>query len=127
MGQLITILQPRPIPLANEAVLKESVSRVRQLNQGFKLVSESFAISLREFEQIFALNEAAFSMWDQNANGMIDCIELFTVFGFFADGKIEDKIRFLFEFYDFNQNGYLEEADLHFMAFNILQGSVKIF
>ena len=102
MGSLMTALLPRRIPIANEAVLKEPISRVRQLHHGFKLVSESFAMSLREFEQIFALNEATFSMWDQNANGMIDCIELFTVLAFFADGRIEDKIRFLFDFYDFN-------------------------
>ena len=43
---------------------------------------------------------------------MIDCIEFFTVMIIFTDGRIEDKIRFLFDLYDFNQNGYLEEVDL---------------
>ena len=127
MGQIAASLQMRSIPLANEAVLKEEISRVRQLHQGFKLVSETFAISLREFEQIFAINEAVFSMWDQHANGMVDCIEFFTVLITFADGRIEDKIRFLFEFYDFNQNGYLELSDLYFMAFNAISGAVKVF
>ena len=58
---------------------------------------------------------------------MIDCIEIFTVLAFFADGRIEDKIRFLFNLYDFNQNGYLEEADLHFLAMNVLNGCAKVF
>ena len=66
-------------------------------------------------------------MWDSHANGMIDCIEFFTTLIIFADGRIEDKIRFLFEFFDFNQNGYLEEADLHFMALTAITGTVKIF
>ena len=90
-------------------------------------MTESFAVSLREFEQIFAINEATFSMWDQHANGMVDCIEFFTVLIIFADGKVEDKIRFLFDFFDFNQNGYLELADLQFLALTAISGTVKIF
>ena len=74
MGQVTTTLQPRTVPLANAALLKEPITRVRQLHTGFKLVTDTFAISLREFEQIFAINEACFSMWDKYANGMIDCI-----------------------------------------------------
>ena len=82
---------------------------------------------MREFEQIFAINEAVFSLWDAHANGMVDCIEFFTVMTVFSDSKIEDKIRFLFDFYDFNQNGYLEEADMQFMALTAITGCVKVF
>ena len=35
--------------------------------------------------------------------------------------------RFLFEFFDFNMNGYLEETDLHFMALTVISGSVRVF
>ena len=66
-------------------------------------------------------------MWDQHANGMVDCIEFFTVMIFFSDARIEDKIRFLFDFYDFNQNGYLELTDLHYMALTLICGCVKVF
>ena len=58
------------------------------------------------------MNESVFSMWDTDSNGMIDCIELFCVLILYADGRVEDKIRFLADFFDFNQNGYLEEVDL---------------
>ena len=58
---------------------------------------------------------------------MVDCIEFFTVLIVFADSKLEDKIRFLFELYDFNQNGYLEESDLHFLALNAISGCCKVF
>ena len=51
-------------------------------------------------------------MWDTDSNGMVDCIELFCVLILFAEGRVEDKIRFLADFFDFNQNGYLEEVDL---------------
>ena len=73
------------------------------------------------------MNEATFSVLDQSANGMIDSIELFTMLAFFADGKIDDKVRFLFDLYDFNQNGYLEETELHFLALNTISGAIKVF
>ena len=66
-------------------------------------------------------------MWDQHANGMIDSIEFFTVMIIFSDGRLEDKIRFLFDIYDFNQNSYLEETELHFLAYTAVTGTVKVF
>ena len=73
------------------------------------------------------MNESVFTMWDSDSNGMIDTIEIFCVMILFADGRIEDKIRFIAEFFDFNQNNYLEEVDLLFIAFNAINGTVKIF
>ena len=73
------------------------------------------------------MNEAVFTMWDTDSNGMIDCIEFFTVLILFSDGRVEDKVRFLAELFDFNGNGYLEEVDLQFIGFNAIQGTVKIF
>ena len=48
------------------------------------------------------MNESVFTMWDSDSNGMIDTIEIFCVMILFADGRIEDKIRFIAEFFDFN-------------------------
>jgi Ca2+-binding EF-hand superfamily protein len=58
---------------------------------------------------------------------MIDCIEFFTVLVIYSKARLEDKIRFLFEFYDLNTRGYLLEIDLHFMAFTVLTGTMKLF
>ena len=82
--------------------MKETISKTRQLHHGFKLVTETFALSLKEFKQVFAINEAVFSMWDTDSNGMVDCIEIFAVMIVFADARLEDKIRFLFDLFDFN-------------------------
>ena len=84
------------------------------------MLCESFAVTFREFEQIFALNEAVFSIWDTDSNGMIDCIEFFTVLIVFAEGRVEDKLRLLLELYDFDQKGYLDEVEIHFMAFTVI-------
>jgi len=73
------------------------------------------------------MNEAVFSIWDSDSNGMIDCIEFFTVMIVYADGRVEDKIRFLVELFDFNKRGYLEDVDLSFIAFNVISATVKMF
>lgn len=91
------------------------------------MLCEGFAVSFKEFEQIFMMNEAVFSIWDTDSNGMIDCIEFFTVLIVFADGRVEDKLRLLLDLYDFDQKGYLEEVDLHFMAYTIVLSTVKLF
>ena len=95
-------MQPRQIPPANSALLKNSISSVIKKHDGFKMLCESFAVTLREFEQIFALNEAVFSIWDPDSNGMVDCIEFFTVLIIFAEGRVEDKLRLLMELFDFD-------------------------
>ena len=66
-------------------------------------------------------------MLDQNSNGLIDSIELFTIMCIFSDCREEDKMLFLFDVFDFNGRGWLEAADIEFMMFVIVQGLVKIF
>ena len=53
------------------------------------------------------MNEAVFSVWDTDSNGLIDCLEFFTGMVVFADARIEDKLRMLIELFDLNDNGYL--------------------
>lgn len=48
------------------------------------------------------MNEAVFSVWDTDSNGLIDCIEFFTGMIVFSNSNVVDKIRFLIEFFDFN-------------------------
>ena len=115
------------IPAANQLIVKEPIARIHTIYQGFKVLTESYAICLKEFEQIFSFPEAVFNVWDTNHNGMIDCIEFFTVLVIYSKARLEDKIRFLFEFYDLNTRGYLLEIDLHFMAFTVLTGTMKLF
>ena len=119
----------REVVKANELIVKEPIARIQTIYQGFKVLTESFAIGLKEFEQIFSFPDpiAVFNVWDHNQSGMIDCIEFFTVLIVFAKGRLEDKIRFLFNLFDFNARGYLEEVDLHFIAFNVITVIVKLF
>ena len=39
------------------------------MHKGFQMLSESFAVNKKEFEQIFTYDEAVFVMWDSDNNG----------------------------------------------------------
>ena len=86
------------------------------------MLCEEFAISYQEFEQIFAFDDCdrLFNALDQNSNGLIDSIEIFTILCIFSDCREEDKMLFLFDVFDFNGRGWLEAADIEFMMFVIV-------
>ena len=79
-----------------------SLAKIRELHGGFKSVCDNFAINLTEFEIIFSQSERMFQIWDHDNNGLIDALELFAGLIVFADSKAEDKIRFIFDLFDFN-------------------------
>ena len=95
------------VSACNISMVKEPIGRIRNLHAGFRMLSDTFAVSLKEFQQIFSMNEAVFSVWDTDSNGLIDCIEFFTGMIVFSNARVEDKLRFLIELFDFNANGYL--------------------
>ena len=98
----------------NKQMLKFDIARIRTLHQGFKMLCDSFTMSKHEFEQILGFNdsEGLFNQLDTDANGVIDAIEVFTLLAIFSDSRLEDRFRFLFELYDFNERQWLEEIDL---------------
>ncbi len=79
------------------------------------------------------MDEAVFALWDSDSNGntflafivyiwigLIDAIEFFCALVIYSNSRIEDKIRckiyssslnfiVLFEFFDFNDNNFLDE------------------
>jgi hypothetical protein len=57
---------------------------------------------------------------------LIDSIEFFCALVIFSNSRVEDKIRFLFEFFDFNEQNYLEENDIQFLAHTCINASFKI-
>lgn len=50
-------------------LLNLPLARIRELHGSFKGICDSFAISLAEFETIFASNQAVFGIWDRDHNG----------------------------------------------------------
>ena len=68
-----------------------------------------------------------FNFLDHNSNGLIDALELFILLSLFSSSRVEDRLRFIFDLFDFNERGYLEELDLQFIFFICLQGICKFF
>lgn len=80
------------------------MGRIRTLHKGFQMLSESFALNAKEFEQIFTYNETVFLLWDTDNNGktplsvsialgLVDAIEFFCGLAIFSTARVEDKIR----------------------------------
>jgi hypothetical protein len=69
-----------------------SLSKLREYHGSFKSICANFAIDLREFEQIFGKDDG-FAIWDEDRNGLIDALELFSGLILFSEDKFEDKIR----------------------------------
>jgi Ca2+-binding EF-hand superfamily protein len=56
-----------------------------------------------------------FQIFDTDKNGLIDALELFSGLIIFSDSKAEDKIRFLFDLFDFNEVQNISLMDMEFM------------
>lgn len=79
------------------------MAKLREFHGSFKSVCDDFSIDLTEFDQIFEQGKDSFDIWDEDNNGLIDALELFCGLILFSDSKFEDKIRFLFDLFDFNE------------------------
>jgi len=66
-------------------------------------------------------------IWDTDNNGLIDALELFSGMALFADAKIDDKIRFLFDLFDLNELDSLSSIDFEFMIYSCLNATFKIY
>jgi Ca2+-binding EF-hand superfamily protein len=66
-------------------------------------------------------------MFDTDSNGLIDAVEIFTGIIVFSDAIAEEKIRFLFDLYDFNEMQSLSLMELEFLLGSVLEATKKIF
>lgn len=73
---------------------------------------DTYSIDLTEYDNIFSSNETSFKIWDTDNNGYIDALELFSGLILFSDATFEQKIRFLFDIFDFNELNTLGVIDL---------------
>lgn len=67
-----------------------------------------------------------FNIWDTDKNGLIDALELFSGLILFSEAKFEDKLRFLFDIFDFNELNSLSIIDLEFMMISCCNATFKI-
>ena len=110
MGNFNSTLADIEIPEANTPLLEYEMKRVIEIHQAFVTLCDSFAICYKEAEQLLNMHEATFVIWDNDSKGLIDALQLFSVLWIYSKGRPEDKVRFLFNLYDFNKEVSKQDA-----------------
>jgi len=80
-----------------------------------------------EFDQLFSTTEEVFRIWDTDDNGLIDSLELLSGLIIFSDSQFDEKIKFLFDLFDFNELGHISFIDLEFMIICCANSTLKIY
>ena len=123
----------KAIDLDNESCLKlTQIYTLKEYIANYQMVCESFSINYSEFEQIFEtlddnMCQKEFRLWDTDNNGLIDSFELFTGIILFSECSTIEKIKCLFELYDFNHIQTLAFYDLCFLFENCISCCFKMF
>ena len=123
----------KTIDLENESTLKLTpIYTLKEYLANYQMICESFSINFSEFEQIFetfndTLCQKEFRLWDSDNNGLIDSFELFTGIILFGECSTFEKIKCLFELYDFNHIQTLAFYDLCFLFENCITCCFKMF
>ena len=135
MGNFVDRLKNeyKSIDLDNESSLKLSqIYTLKEYLANYQMICESFSINYSEFEQIFEtlddnLSQKEFRIWDTDNNGLIDSFELFTGIILFCECSTIEKIKCLFELYDFNHIQSLAFYDLCYLFENCITCCFKMF
>lgn len=120
MGEFISKLLENyeKVEIINSSEIKTcSLFKLKEYQANYQMICESFSINFTEFEQIFGTfkNQNEFYLWDTDTNGLIDSFELFCGLILFADCSTEEKIKCLFELFDFNHTQSLAFFDLCYL------------
>ena len=135
MGNFVNRLKNeyKAIDLENESSLKlTQLYTLKEYLANYQMICESFSINYSEFEQIFEvldenLSQKEFQLWDTDNNGLIDSFELFTGIILFCECSTIEKIKCLFELYDFNHIQSLAFYDLCYLFENCISCCFKMF
>jgi hypothetical protein len=123
-------LEIEKIDLVNCSILSNiSLAVIREYLANFKMICESFSINFTEFEQIFSdINYSKeFFIWDTDNNGLIDSLELFNGIILFSDSPTEEKVKFLFDLFDFNEISSIGFYDFCFMLESSISATLKVY
>ena len=115
MGNNLQIIKENIEKIEELDIFNLSLTKLREYHGTFKSVCENFSMDYTEFKEIFNESEDTFKLWDNNDNGLIDSLELFSGLILFSNSQFQEKIRFLFDLFDFNELNSLSIVDIEFM------------
>jgi hypothetical protein len=127
MGNLVdTIVEARKGTILCP-LLQLPISRVREFYGKYKNTCDDFSVNHTEFELIFMEGDDSFKIWDTENTGYVLSLEVFAGLVIFAASKSEDKIRLLFDIFDFNNIKAISIQDLEFCIDCIVETTYKLY
>lgn len=139
MGQT---LGRAPLPKGCNRFLNLPKSCVYDLWEAFNDIAEGFGLTIEEFQEIIksalleylsvterALNmdtEKVFRLFDDDENNLVDSLEFLSSFALLSGMTPEEKIRFIFAMYDFDESSLLTLDEMVLALRSTLSGLSKL-
>eukprot|EP01032_Pedospumella_encystans_P026091 gene26091-29473_t len=139
MGQT---LGRAPLPAGCKRFLSLPRSCVYELWESFNDIAEGFGLTIEEFQEIVKsaimeylsvterqLNfdtDAVFRLFDDDENKLVDSLEFLSAFAILSGMTPEEKIRFIFAMYDFDESGVLTLDEMVLSFRSSLSGLAKL-
>eukprot|EP01035_Chromulina_nebulosa_P034703 gene34703-46586_t len=139
MGQTIG---RAPLPIGGRKFMNLPRSCIYDLWEAFNDIAEGFGLTVEEFQEIIKsalleflrvterqLNsdsDAVFRLLDDDSNNLVDSLEFISTFALISAMTPEEKIRFIFAMYDFDESGVLTLDEMVLSFRSSLSGLAKL-
>jgi microtubule-associated protein-like 6 len=139
MGQQVgkVALVPEALPFSNL-----STEAIQDCWDKFNEVAEGFGISINVFKAVTSVlvhevaegdedllndySEACFKSLDTDENDLIDALEFLATFAMISGMALDDKVKFMFDCYDFDESGMLTIDEMTLSLKSTIAGLAKL-
>lgn len=115
MGLILAQIRNQKKKLEKSELFSLTISHLKDYWIQYKVVCDTLWMDFEEFHKIFKESEQIFSLWDYQENALIDALELFSCLILTSKSNFEEKLKFIFEIYDFNDLHSLSRIDLEYI------------
>ena len=130
MGAHASSLEPGDTVNADVThLLRWELKKIKKSHDRYGKISKTPGVGLEAFNEIFALDESegkTFRVFDTDENGKVDVNEVFGVLASCAKGTLSRKLKMIYQLFDFDHNGALNEYETIIMLRSVLTGLEKI-